>query len=267
MTDPFQNVSAAGPDFIEIIAQSLENRAVDPAMVPIIEAYLDEIDWTGIRRAAEVGSGTGPVTRMMAARAPDAEICGYEPSPELVERARTLAAGIGNLAFEVADGAALPVAEASLDLVVMHTVLSHVPAPESLLAEAARALAPGGTLVVCDADFSKGALGNFPGDPLQSCANVFTLNFVTDRNLVGRLRQLVAAHGFRTRSFRVANRLTTDNANLAIWPLLAGRHMVERGQIGQDLADALLAEHDRRLREGTLYGFQPFATLIADARA
>jgi hypothetical protein len=46
MTDPFQNVSAAGAAFIETIAEGLEARAADPSMVPIIEAYLDAIDWS-----------------------------------------------------------------------------------------------------------------------------------------------------------------------------------------------------------------------------
>ena len=72
MTDPFQNVSAAGAEFIETIAQGLEARAVDPSMVPIIAAYLDAIDWSAVRHAIEIGSGTGPIARMIADRAPAA---------------------------------------------------------------------------------------------------------------------------------------------------------------------------------------------------
>ena len=41
MPDPFQNVSAAGPEFIEVFARQLEVRAAEPAMVAIVEAYLD----------------------------------------------------------------------------------------------------------------------------------------------------------------------------------------------------------------------------------
>ena len=38
MPDPFQNVSAAGPEFIEVVARQLEVRAAEPAMVAIAEA-------------------------------------------------------------------------------------------------------------------------------------------------------------------------------------------------------------------------------------
>jgi hypothetical protein len=39
--------------------------------------------------------------------------------------------------------------------------------------------------------------------------------------------------------------------------------MLGHGGIGQPLADALVAEYQRRKEAGTLYGHQPFATLIA----
>ena len=68
MPDPFQNVSAAGPEFIEVFARQLEVRAAEPAMVAIVEAYLDDLPWDAIGLAVEVGCGTGPTARRMAAR-------------------------------------------------------------------------------------------------------------------------------------------------------------------------------------------------------
>lgn len=44
---------------------------------------------------------------------------------------------------------------------------------------------------------------------------------------------------------------------------MGGKMMVERGLIGQVLADALVAEYDRRVANQTLYGFVPFAIAIA----
>ena len=49
MPDPFQNVSAAGPEFIEVFARQLEVRAAEPAMVAIVEAYLDDLPWDADR--------------------------------------------------------------------------------------------------------------------------------------------------------------------------------------------------------------------------
>jgi hypothetical protein len=50
---------------------------------------------------------------------------------------------------------------------------------------------------------------------------------------------------------------------MAIWVKLSGDRMVEEGTIGRPLADALLAEYQRRLEAGILYGYQVFATLVA----
>jgi arsenite methyltransferase len=263
MTDPFQNVSAAGQDFIDTFARQLEVRAAEPVMIDIVEAYLDDLPWETIDLAVDVGCGTGPVTRRMAARSPEIRVIGIEPSPELLAHARTLAEGIGNLTFEVGDGAALPLDDASVDALVFHTVLCHVTDPSRLLDEAMRVLKAGGSLVVCDADFSKASLANFHGDPLQACAELFAEHFVTDRHLVGKLRALVQRAGFVTHDFRVTSRTVTDADNMLVWVRLASATMVERGEIGQPLADALVGEYERRKVAGTLYGHQPFATLIA----
>jgi arsenite methyltransferase len=79
---------------------------------------------------------------------------GIDASPYLIERARALSSGAPNLTFEVGDGKALASKEASFDVVVLHTVLTHVPGPEAVLAEAQRVLRPGGWLGVCDGGFS-----------------------------------------------------------------------------------------------------------------
>jgi SAM-dependent methyltransferase len=263
MADPFQNVSAAGAEFIATIAEGLEARAADPSMLPIIEAYLDAIDWGGVRRAVEIGSGTGPIARMIADRAPWAQVTGVEPSAELVAHAERLRGDRPNLRFETGDGAVLRHADGSFDLAVQHTVLSHVPEPAALVAEAFRVLRPGGTLVVCDGDFSKASLALASGDPLHAVAQHFVENFVTDRFLAGKLRAMSQAAGFVTRDSRVASRLLTDSPQMGIWVRLSGDRMVEDGTIGRPLADALLAEYQRRLEGGTLYGYQVFATLIA----
>jgi SAM-dependent methyltransferase len=263
MADPFQDVSAAGPEFIEVFARQLEVRAAEPDMIGIVEAYLDELPWDHIELAVEVGSGTGAVARRMAARSSEARFLGIEPSPDLIDHARRFAAGIANLTFEVGDGAALPLDEGTVDAIVFHTVLSHVPAPAELLAEAMRVLRPGGTLVVCDADFSKASLAGFEADPLQACADCFMANYVTDRHLVAKLRTLASDAGFGVTRFRITSRTVTDADGMLVWVRLGSAMMLGQGVIGQPLADALVGEYARRKSAGVLYGHQPFATLLA----
>ncbi|MEL6914837.1 MAG: methyltransferase domain-containing protein [Pseudomonadota bacterium] len=266
MADPFQDVDAAGADFIAVFAESMEMRQSDPTMERIVADYLAQLDFGEDTLTVEIGAGAGAIARRIAARAAPARVMGYEPSAGFVAEAKTRAEGVGNLHFEQADGAALPLDAGVADHAILHTVLTHVTAPEALIAEARRVLKPGGTLVVCDCDFSKAALSSFPDDPLDACARAFVREFVTDPDLVAKLRALLIAAGFEIRHFTVTARTVTEGEKLLPWVVETTKLMVARGDIGAALAEALIAEmHDRTAR-GRFYGFQPFATAIA-ARA
>ena len=263
MPDPFQDVSAAGNEMIGQIIEALEERADDPAMTAIVERYFADLDWPGGGTLLEVGCGTGPVARAAARHDPATRVIGTDPSPELVDEARRRAGDLANLRFEAREGTDQGLEGGSVDAVIFHTVLSHVTDPAALLAEARRVLRPGGQVVVCDADFSRLSLALSPDDPLEACAIGFARNFVTDAWLAGRLRPLLAEAGFEAEVFRPETRLDLDGSGGPVWTRFATGHLVAQGIIGQPLADALVAECDRRIAAGTLYGFNPFVTAIA----
>ena len=264
MADPFQNVDAAGADFIKVFADAMDARQADPTMESVVAAYLSQLDFGPDRLTIEVGAGAGAISRRIAAAARSGQVIGYEPSAGFVAEAQNRAVGLDNLTFAQADGGSLPHAEGTVDFVVMHTVLTHVTAPSALLAEAWRVLKRGGRLVVCDADFSKGSLASFPNDPLEACAKAFTSGFVTDAFVVSRMRAMATAAGFAVADFRLTNRVLLDNMQMLPWVSETCKQMVAQGEIGQPLADALVAEYQRRATAGTLYGFLPMATMIAD---
>jgi arsenite methyltransferase len=200
---------------------------------------------------------------MRLKRARNGYVISTDPSPGLVAAGGKLGVEIPNLSFEVADGAALRFEDNSIDTVLFHRVLSHVPDPSILLAEAGRVLRPGGTLVVCDADFEKTSLSNFQGDPLDMCAKYFAENFVTDKYLVSKLRALATDAGFDVQSFDVTSRVITHGDGGMVWVGMGSQDMVKNGHIGQQLADAMVEEYHRRKENGSLYGHLPFATLVA----
>jgi SAM-dependent methyltransferase len=86
--------------------------------------------------------------------------CGRKPYAELFSRVSKYigmeyAPGSGyrgNLADVYGDGAAIPLATASVDSVLCTEVLEHVPDPDAVVREIARVLKPGG-VVVCTAPF------------------------------------------------------------------------------------------------------------------
>ena len=168
-----------------------------------------------------------------------------------------------NLTFEVADGSDLPLEDGAAEAVFLHTVLTHVTGPGELIAEARRILKPGGQLVVCDADFSKATLSAFANDPLDVCARLFVQEFVTDAHLVAKLPSLMAGAGLDVEHFDLRSRVVASSEQMMPWVAATTELLVNRGQIGSQLADALVAEYRRRMKDGSLYGYQAFATCVA----
>jgi len=267
MSDPFMDVDSASAEMIEIIAAALETRATDPSMLPVINAYLAALTVPDGGLIVDIGSGTGGITRRIADHFQRASVVGLEPSAALTKKAIDLTGDRPNLSFSVGDGAKLTLKDGCADISVLHTVLSHVPDPAQLIGEATRILRTGGTLVICDADFSKAAMGNVPGDPLGSCAEAFVAGSVTDGWLTGRLRPLVDKMGLSVTHFSVLNRVITSGMGGMVWVRMSCARLVAEGVIGQPLADALEAEYLRRSEAGTLYCFLPFATLMATKSA
>lgn len=263
MIDPFQDVDSFGSEFLDTIVPILENRAAEEQMLPIINSYLNDLNWVEDGTHIEVGAGSGPITRLMAERANRATVIGLDPSEGLIEKAKEASHEHANLNFEVANGDTLRFIDNSIDNVVMHTVLSHVPDPSTLVIEAMRVLKPGGKLVVCDADFEKSSLGSFEGDPLNACADYFVRNYVTHRYLISDIRRIATSAGLKVDDFRVHPRIITDTDGGLASIKMATSMMVGQKLIGAELAEALATEYAQRRAAGTLYGFQPFGTLIA----
>src|SRR5262249_37442388 len=105
----------------------------------------------------DVGSGLGQFARELA-RATRARVVGVERSPEQLARAAALAdeAGEGGLGeFRSGDALALPLTAAqwgSFGLAHARFLLEHVPAPQEVVNGMARAVRPGGRVVLEDDD-------------------------------------------------------------------------------------------------------------------
>jgi ubiquinone/menaquinone biosynthesis C-methylase UbiE len=68
----------------------------------------------------------------------------------MIARARQLAHGVGGAEFVEGDAEELPFADGEFTAVICTTSLHHHPRPEASVAEMARAMAPGGRLVIGD---------------------------------------------------------------------------------------------------------------------
>ena len=101
----------------------------------------------------DLGSGAG-VDAFVARRAvgPEGRVEGVDFAPTMVEKARRNADDLGyeNTRFHHGEIEALPVEDASFDVVVSNCVLNLVPSKEKAFAETYRALRPGGRFIVSD---------------------------------------------------------------------------------------------------------------------
>jgi len=100
----------------------------------------------GDERALDVGTGAGAFALALAPLV--REVVGVDVVPELLEQARLRAPA--NVELVEADGTALPFDTGSFDLVTSARTLHHTTRPGLVVAEMARVLRPGGTMLVLD---------------------------------------------------------------------------------------------------------------------
>ncbi|WP_435065671.1 class I SAM-dependent methyltransferase [Halobaculum sp. EA56] len=130
-----------------------------------------------VERVVDLGGGTGRASRTL--RQLDVEAAVFDYSGGMLRRARE--EGVPAVR---ADAARLPVRDASLDAVVVTDALHHFPDPEAALREVARALAPGGVVVI--REFDPGTRRGRALAALESLAGMDS-RFLRPRELTGRL--------------------------------------------------------------------------------
>jgi len=127
-------------------------------------------------RFLDAGSGSGWVSRLVAATFPECEVVGVDLNPEYVEYAagRAKADGLTNLTYEQGDLQSLRFVDKSFDVIWSQFVLYFLPDPQAALVEFLRIVKPGGQVVT--------ALHQLPGvaSPFGTDAQVRMNRFISD---------------------------------------------------------------------------------------
>ena len=107
-------------------------------------AALADSDWV----VGDLGCGTGQVS---AALAPFVgRVIAVDSSAAMLQAAKRRLAGFDNIDLRRGELEALPIDDDRLDVAAMMLVLHHVPEPEKAVADVARALKPGGRIIIGD---------------------------------------------------------------------------------------------------------------------
>jgi ubiquinone/menaquinone biosynthesis C-methylase UbiE len=145
--DVFARTFDADVKSLETITARLEARAKHVFFKQVINDYVDALLLDGKESILDMGCGTGVVARALAGR-PDmtGRITAIDISPYLVELGQRLAEDEGvadRIDFVVGDAHSIVQPQGQFDVVIMHTLLSHVVDPATVLCEARRLLRPG----------------------------------------------------------------------------------------------------------------------------
>jgi ubiquinone/menaquinone biosynthesis C-methylase UbiE len=264
MTGLLARIKEQPREVLDAIAASMNVRASEPAMQAICARYMAQITLPVGARVLEVGCGNGATTKLIMQHVRPAQLVGIDPSPVFVDMADATFAGERRISFGVGDAAATGQANAFFDLVIAHTVYSHLLNPKEALTEARRVLKPGGQLVIFDGDFATLTVALFEGDPLQSAAGVVLRNLVHAPYIMRRLPALVTAAGFSLQSVEPHGYVQTTSPAYLLTLLSRGANAAaQAGEMGRELVDSFDREALRRVANGSFYGAMLFLSLTA----
>jgi SAM-dependent methyltransferase len=149
----------------------------------LVDAYLPLVPGLAERlaagaRVADVGCGTGHAIVLLAGAFPASTFVGYDLAADAIARARSEAAGLANVRFEVRDAARLAV-EQPFDVVFVFDAIHDQVAPAAVLERICAALAPGGTFVMVEPRASSHLEGNLANPLAPLLYSISTLHCLT----------------------------------------------------------------------------------------
>ena len=264
MADPYTSLGDQDEALQARIADAMDARCLDPAQVRLRQSYLSDLNVSEGAFAVEFGSGTGHVTRDLIEMAGAARAHGIDPSPVMVARAEAHFGSDARLTFEVGDAKATGLPDASVDLVLMHTLLCHVPGPKDVVVEAFRVLKPGGILAICDGDYDTATAQIADFDPLDQLIRFMINQNATNLWIMRQITGILSGVGFELGAAQGHGYVAEGEATYFLTVSDRGAdRMVESGLLFRETADALKAEARARVKAKTFYGFMSYVSQIA----
>lgn len=264
MSDPYADLAKQDSTIQRRIAEAMEARCLDPAQIAIRKAYLGGLELPENSLAVEFGSGTGHVTTDLVTVAGAARAHGIEPSPVMVEQSRSAFSADERLSFAIGDARHTGLDGATVDLVLMHTLLCHVPGPEDVIQEAFRVLKPGGLLAICDGDYDASTTKIADFDPLDQIVRFMINQNVTNLYIMRQVSGYLGTAGFEIGERQGHGYVAGGEAAYFLTVIDRGADkMVETGLLFRQTAEALKAEARQRVANNRFFGFMSYVSQIA----
>lgn len=253
---------------VDAIATRLEERRLDRRYTSMLHEYLDLIPLDNMEKVLCLGCGTGVEIRELLSRNDfHGSVTGVDISADLIEngKSRLREENIDtDIDWIVADATETGLPSDSHDLIVAHTLISHVPSPENVLGEMARILKPTGALAVFDGDYSTMTYGTRDPEYGKLMDEKIVHSLVANPRVMKSLPRVLANLEFRVDSARVwvladIGRADFFAGSLASLPAI----MPNAGLVTQNEIDDFVTEQYRASEDGQFFASTNFCAMIA----
>lgn len=181
------------PSFDSAAAQRLDRQYAAPALVEQRRRTLEAMALQPGQTALDVGCGPGYLTLEMARQVgARGRVIAVDTSQPMLDIARARCAGLDQIEFHLADAAALPCPDASIDVAAAVQVYLFAPDLDVVVRDLARVLRPGGRAVVIDTDWDSVVWHSSDRDRMERLLAVWTQRYANariPRLLPGALRR------------------------------------------------------------------------------
>jgi SAM-dependent methyltransferase len=266
--DIYRLAPSADAAVLEMMAARLEFRGTDDGYVRLSQGYLARLPRSGVRRIVALGCGTGiEVRALRRLMDPGTVIVGVDHSPELLDVARqlTVQGGLaGNVTYSVADAHDLPYVDGEFDIVIMHTLISHVDEPIRVLREARRVVRPGGTVAVFDGDYASLTFG-YPDHAVATAVEEKLIQLIVANPRIMRdLPRMLSETGLALTAAEGA--LYANVGSGSFWAGAAesyGALLARSGLLAEDVVERWRAFQARSAADNTLFAASSYYTYLA----
>lgn len=246
----------------------MEVRGKDPTFTRLRDAYLEKLPLASAKNVLDLGCGTGVVARAVARRAGfTGRTTGVDQSPVFIATARRLAAkeGLGDrVEFHVGDAHALEYPAESFDVVIAHTLISHVTDPLTVLKEAARVIRQTGIIAIFDGDYASLTFACSDPELGKAMDEALRTTVFTNPRVMANLPRLVPKVGLE-----LAGTLPHAHAEIGTGSYFKsfsetyGPMVSRAGLLPEEQVDRWLAEQSRAIEEGTFFAACNYYAIFA----
>lgn len=247
--DPYQTIKSQPQEVIGQLSDMLEQRASETKQRQLRAELLGGL----VGDVCEVGTGTGAVARDVARMSGVKSVVGVDPSPAFLEKARANMTDAQKESYVEGEATALPLADASVDSVILWTTLIHIPETEhgAALAEAKRVLKPGGTIHLFDNDPVGWNFRMFEHDPLNAPVQAWIDAVVPDKYTMRRAPKILTHAGFDVKPLRLLTIIDNSADSYGYWFVKrAINEYAGTKTCGTPMIQAMLNEAERRVKNG-----------------